>query len=90
MYIIVSIDDSLIRDLLGTLVLGTGEDTLSSMLYTKTDQVCRTSGYDPSADHKDIRAAHYKRKLHTKAVKLKFKMTKLRKQTFETTIYERY
>ncbi len=38
----------------------------------------------------DTRAGSYKRKLHTKAGEVEVKMPKLRKQTFETAIIERY
>ena len=38
----------------------------------------------------DTRAGHYKRKLHTKAGEVAVKVPKLRKQTFETAIIERY
>lgn len=38
----------------------------------------------------DTRAGHYRRKLHTKAGEVTLQVPKLRQQTFETAIIERY
>ena len=52
--------------------------------------MCNAQPYERSPDRTDTRAGHYQRKLHTKAGEVEVKMPKLRKQTFETAIIERY
>ena len=46
--------------------------------------------YEHSPDRVDTRAGSYQRKLHTQAGEVELKMPKLRKQTFDTAIIERY
>ncbi len=70
------IDEGRIRDHLGEMVRGTVEEALNSMLDAEAD---RLRG-----------ASRYERSLHTKAGEVKLKMPKLRRQTFETAIIERY
>ena len=48
------------------------------------------SRYERSEGRQDTRAGSYERSLHTKAGEVKAKMPKLRRQTFETAIIERY
>ena len=43
-----------------------------------------------SEARRDIRAGHYERNLHTRAGEVRLKVPKLRQQTFETAIIERY
>jgi putative transposase len=43
-----------------------------------------------NAPRRDTRAGHYERKLQTKACEVRLKVPKLRAQTFETAIIERY
>jgi transposase-like protein len=52
--------------------------------------MCNAQRYEHSPDRVDTRAGSYKRKLHTKAGEVEVKVPKLRKQTFETAIIERY
>jgi transposase-like protein len=52
--------------------------------------MCGAQRYERSADRVDTRAGYYERDLHTKAGKVTVKMPKLRKQTFESAIIERY
>ncbi|WP_223787170.1 IS256 family transposase [Marinicella meishanensis] len=87
---VVSIDETRIQDHLGELVRGTVEETLNSMLDAEADQLCGAGRYERSARRTDTRAGHYERKLHTRAGAVNIKMPKLRKQTFETAIIERY
>lgn len=87
---VVSIDETRIQDHLGELVRGTVEETLNSMLDAEADQLCGAQRYERSARRTDTRAGHYDRKLHTRAGEVNIKMPKLRKQTFETAIIERY
>jgi transposase-like protein len=60
------------------------------MLDAEADELCQAQRYERSADRIDTRAGHYKRKLHPKAGEVELKMPKLRRQTFETAIIERY
>ena len=54
------------------------------------DRLCGASKYERTEGRKDTRAGSYERSLDTKAGPVKLKMPKLRKQTFETAIIERY
>src|SRR5690242_20534523 len=46
--------------------------------------------HERSEARRDTRAGHYERKLQTKAGEVKLRIPKLRMQTFETAIIERY
>jgi transposase-like protein len=87
---VVQIDDARIQDHLGELVRGTVEETLNAMLDAEADALCGAQRYERSPDRVDTRAGHYERKFHSKAGEVNLKMPKLRKQTFETAIIERY
>lgn len=87
---VVSIDETRIQDYLGELVRGTVEETLNAMLDAEADQLCGAQRYERSPDRVDTRAGSYERQFHTKAGEVTLKMPKLRKQTFETAIIERY
>ena len=87
---VIRIDESEIRGHLDEMVRGTVEETLNAMLDAEADEMCNAQRYEHSPDRVDTRAGSYKRKLHTKAGEVEVKMPKLRKQTFETAIIERY
>jgi len=87
---VIRIDENEIRGHLDAMVRGTVEETLNAMLDAEADELCQAQRYERSADRIDTRAGHYKRKLHTKAGEVELKMPKLRRQTFETAIIERY
>lgn len=87
---VVQIDDRRIRDHVGELVRGTVEETLNAMLDAEADALCGAQRYERSPERIDTRAGSYDRKLHTKAGEVNLKVPKLRKQTFETAIIERY
>jgi transposase-like protein len=87
---VIRIDEGEIRGHLDEMVRGTVEETLNGLLDAEADELCRAQRYERSADRVDTRAGHYQRKLHTKAGEVKLKMPKLRRQTFETAIIERY
>ena len=87
---VIRIDESEIRGHLDEMVRGTVEETLNAMLDAEADEMCNAQRYEHSPDRIDTRAGSYKRKLHTKAGEVEVKMPKLRKQTFETAIIERY
>ncbi len=87
---VIRIDESQIRNHLGEMVRDTVEETLNGLLDAEADALCGAQRYEHSPDRVDTRAGHYTRKLHTKAGEVELKMPKLRRQTFETAIIERY
>lgn len=87
---VIRIDESEIRGHLSELVRGTVEETLNGLLDAEADEMCRAQRYERSAERVDTRAGHYRRKLHTQAGEVELRMPKLRRQTFETAIIERY
>lgn len=87
---VIRIDESEIRGHLDEMVRGTVEETLNAMLDAEADEMCNAQRYEHSPDRIDTRAGSYSRKLHTKAGEVEVKVPKLRKQTFETAIIERY
>jgi len=88
--IVIRIGESEIRGHLDAMVRGTVEETLNAMLDAEADELCQARRYERSADRVDTRASHYMRKLHTKAGEVEVKMPKLRRQTFEIEVIERY
>jgi len=87
---VIQIDENQIREHLGELVRGSVEETLNQLLDAEADQLCNATRYERTAVRQDTRAGHYKRKLHTRAGEVTLSVPKLRKQTFETAIIERY
>jgi len=87
---VIQIDEGRIRDHLGEMVRGTVEEALNAMLDAEADRLCGAGRYERSEGRQDTRAGSYERALHTKAGEVKLKVPKLRRQTFETAIIERY
>jgi transposase-like protein len=87
---VIQIDEGRIRDHLGEMVRGTVEEALNAMLDAEADQLCGAARYERSEARQDTRAGTYDRSLHTKAGEVTLKVPKLRRQTFETAIIERY
>ncbi|MEI4234437.1 IS256 family transposase [Roseovarius sp. D22-M7] len=87
---VIQIDEGRIRDHLGEMVRGTVEEALNAMLDAEADQLCGAGRYERNEGRRDTRAGSYERALHTKAGEVKLKVPKLRRQTFETAIIERY
>ncbi len=87
---VIRIDESEIRGHLNELVRGTVEETLNGLLDAEADEMCQAQRYERSPERVDTRAGHYRRKLQTQAGEVELKMPKLRRQTFETAIIERY
>lgn len=87
---VIQIDEARIKDHLGEMVRGTVEEALNAMLDAEADRLCGADRYERSEARKDTRAGSYDRSLHTKAGEVKLKVPKLRRQTFETAIIERY
>ena len=86
---VIQIDEARIRDHLGEMVRGTVEEALNAMLDAEADRLCGAGRYERS-ERKDTRAGHYERALETRAGQVSLKVPKLRRQTFETAIIERY
>src|SRR6266545_3304830 len=87
---VIQIDEARIRDHLGEMVRGTVEETLNAMLDAEADQLCGAGRYERSEARQDTRAGSYERTLQTSAGEVNLKVPKLRRQTFETAIIERY
>ena len=87
---VIRIDEGRIRDHLGEMVRGTVEEALNAMLDAEADRLCGAERYERTEARKDTRAGSYDRSLHTKAGEVTLKVPKLRRQTFETAIIERY
>ena len=87
---VIRIDEGEVHGHLDKLVRGTVEETLNALLDEEADRMCRAQRYERSPDRIDARAGPYSRKLHTQAGAVELKVPKLRRQTFETAIIERY
>src|SRR5436190_22766065 len=87
---VIQIDEARIRDHLGEMVRGTVEETLNAMLDAEADQLCGAGRYERSEARQDTRAGSYERTLHKKGGDVSLRIPKLRRQTFETAIIERY
>jgi putative transposase len=87
---VVTIDDERIKSHLDRVVRGSVEETLNALLDAEADRLCNAERYERSEARRDRRAGHYERKLQTKAGEVKLRIPKLRAQTFETAIIERY
>jgi putative transposase len=71
-------------------VRGSVEETLNALLDAEADRLCNAQRYERSEARRDTRAGHYERNLQTRAGEVRLKVPKLRQQTFETAIIERY
>jgi putative transposase len=87
---VISIDDERIKNHLDRVVRGSVEETLNVLLEAEADRLCNAQRYERSQARQDTRAGHYERRLQTKAGEVRLKVPKLRAQTFETAIIERY
>ena len=87
---VIRIDDERIQDHLGKIVRGSVEETLNALLEAEADRLCNAERYERSEARRDTRAGSYERKLQTRAGEVSLKVPKLRRQTFETAIIERY
>src|SRR5262249_2808514 len=87
---VITIDDERIKSHLDRVVRGPVEETLNALLDAEADRLCNAQRYERSEARRDTRAGHYERGLQTKAGEVRLKIPKLRQQTFETAIIERY
>jgi len=87
---IIEINEARIQGHLDEMVRNTVEETLNGMLEAEAEQLVGAGRYERRETRKDTRAGHYERNLDTKAGRVKLKVPKLRKLSFETAIIERY
>ena len=87
---VIRIDDERIQDHLKHIVRGSVEETLNALLDAEAERLVGAGRYERTEARRDTRAGSYERKLHTTAGEVRLKVPKLRKQTFETAIIERY
>ena len=87
---VIRIDDDRIQDHLGKIVRSSVEETLNALLEAEAERLCNAERYERTQARRDTRAGSYERKLHTTAGEVSLKVPKLRRQTFETAIIERY
>ena len=87
---VIRIDDDRIKGHLDRVVRGTVEETLNALLDAEADRLCNAQRYERTEARRDTRAGYYERNLETKAGEVTLKVPKLRRQTFETAIIERY
>ena len=69
---------------------GRSRRTLNALLDAEADRLCNAQRYERTEARRDTRAGHYERNLETKAGEVTLKVPKLRRQTFQTAIIERY
>ena len=87
---VIQIDEERVQVHLDRIVRSTVEQTLNDLLDAEADRLVGADRYERSGQRKDYRSGHYERKLHTKAGKVNLKVPKLRKQTLDTAIIQRY
>ncbi len=87
---IIQLNENAVRNHLGQIVRSTVEQTLNEMLDAEADRLCNAEKYQRHDARTDTRAGHYQRKLQTQAGEVTLNVPKLRRQTFETAIIERY
>jgi putative transposase len=87
---VIRIDDERVREHLGRVVRGTVEETLNAMLEAEADRLCNAGRYERTEARRDQRSGSYDHKLQTQAGEVRLKIPKLRRETFETAIIERY
>src|SRR6476469_1760006 len=87
---VIRIDDERIKNHLDRVVRGSVEETLNALLDAEANRLCNAQRYERTDARRDTRAGHYERKLQTKAGEVELRIPKLRTQTFETAIIERY
>src|SRR5215472_6517597 len=87
---VITIDDERIKSHLDRVVRGTVEETLNALLDAEADRLCNAQRYERSEARRDTRAGYYERGLQSKAGEVRLRVPKLRQQTFETAIIERY
>ena len=87
---VIQINEKELQQHLSTLVTDTVQEVLNQVLDAEADEMVGAVRYERSADRQDYRSGSYTRKLHTKAGEVTLSIPKLREQTFQTAIIERY
>ena len=87
---VIQIDEERVKGHLDRVVRSTVEQTINDLLDAEADRLVGADRYARTDQRRDYRSGHYTRKLHTKAGEVTVKMPKLRKQTLDTAIIERY
>lgn len=87
---VIRIDEERIRTHLDRIVRSSVEETLNTLLDAEADRLVGADRYERTESRKDYRSGHYQRKLFTKAGEVTLKVPKLRAQTLDTAIIERY
>ena len=87
---VIRIDEERIRGHLDRIVRSSVEETLNGLLDAEADRLVGADRYERNEARRDYRSGHYERKLHTKAGEVTLKVPKLRGQTLDTAIIERY
>jgi putative transposase len=85
---VITIDDERIKNHLDRVVRGSVEETLNAP--PGCGRLCNAQRYERSAARQDTRTGYYECNLQTKAGEVRLKVPKLRQQTFETAVIERY
>jgi putative transposase len=83
---VITIDER-IKNHLDRVVRGSVEETLNALLEAEADPLCNAQLYEAQRGASGI---HIERKLQIKAGEVRLKVPKVRAQTFETAIIERY
>src|ERR1700722_3037507 len=86
---VIQIDEARIRDHLDEIVRDTVEETLNAMLDAETNQLLGAGRYERSQAPQDTQAGSYGT-LQISVDEVSLKVTKPRRQSFETAIIERY
>src|ERR1700692_1565370 len=87
---VIQIDEARIRVHLGEMVRGTVEETLNTLLDAEADRLCGAGRYERTQGRQDTRAGSYEPPVPPAGGEVHPKVPKLRRQTFETAIIERY
>jgi putative transposase len=87
---VIRIDDERVQNYLRNAVRDSVEETLNAMLDAEAEHLCKAGRYERTEARRDTRAGSYSRMLQTQAGEVTLKVPKLRLQTFETAIIERY
>jgi transposase-like protein len=87
---VIRIDDERVQNYLRNAVRGSVEETLNAMLEAEAEHLYNAGRYERTKARRDTRAGSHIRKLQTQPGQVTLKVPKLRLQTFETAIIERY
>ena len=84
------VDEEKLKEHVGEMVRSSVEETLNALLDAEADRLCRAQRYERSRSASTRGPGTTSASLETKAGEVTLKVPKLRRQTFETAIIERY